>query len=925
MGNSMQVIGNNISNMNTVGFKKGRTTFADTLSQTIATQSGTAEVGRGMSTASVDRNFEQGSFESTGNTTDLSIGGDGFFVLRQDGTQANYYTRAGSFNFNDNGMLVNPEGYIVQGWELDDETGDDIGSIKDIVLGAFTSPPEQSSRISVINNLDSDSTSNTVVLANIWDSGSEDLIESTGYEYQTAIQVYDSLGTTHDLTIYYDKKSDSEWEYIIACNPEEDKRNLVQDTDSKGLLARGIITFSQGSGDVLDFTMEKYTGRIGSQQASGVNNKEDVHYDIMNYDKLNEDGYGFELEFDGIQWEFADTNGDGVFVKSDDLPENYSNARIIFSDSQNIEIALSPANTSDREVDLKIKLDNPAIAANTIGFDVNATEDIHLQGMTGITYVGETGSDNTIIDINDPNVMSRDAEDISAIWYPSTDADPEEGEWHWSNPLAAASAGTVVIQGTTGLVTDVSTTSGLSTTAVTIVNPMDLGMIASDVKVMYDGTDWVWNNPLKVEDITNEVFDFSPLNPATLEVVDPPGPGTEGAIEFTGIVLEWLASSDTWTSSASIAAADVIINATASSDTTVVFAVSTIGATAGSETTFQYTFGSSMTSAAGQNLSFNIVPSPPVVYPNAVITTNVTGGGGTTDFGINFDGDTEIDLIFDVNTAGGTAVGLGDFYLFSVDPDVPPTEYANATLKGDEEEAVIDLDGSGTDEDNDDIVFSFNNPLRFGLAADPYDDLSYITFDITGSTAWESIEKSDIVNSGYFSFTTDFLGGEEGSTEMDVEFDIGSPYDGQNFINNALSTTQYARSSSTVFQDADGYAAGDLESVNVASDGIITGVYSNGQLIPLFRVGLANFLNDNGLEGRGGNLFAETRDSGAAITNKPGQNGLGTITSNSLEMSNVDISEEFVRMITIQRGYESNSKIVTTVDAMMNTVIQMKR
>ena len=139
-----------------------------------------------------------------------------------------------------------------------------------------------------------------------------------------------------------------------------------------------------------------------------------------------------------------------------------------------------------------------------------------------------------------------------------------------------------------------------------------------------------------------------------------------------------------------------------------------------------------------------------------------------------------------------------------------------------------------------------------------------------------------------------------------------------------MSTTQYSKSSSTIYQDADGYASGDLESVDVSADGTITGNYSNGQLIPLFRVGLARFYNNYGLMSEGGNLFTETNDSGEAITNRPGENGLGTIAPNSLEMSNVDISTELVKMIEIQRGYQGNSKTITTVDEMLQTVINMK-
>jgi flagellar hook protein FlgE len=314
-------------------------------------------------------------------------------------------------------------------------------------------------------------------------------------------------------------------------------------------------------------------------------------------------------------------------------------------------------------------------------------------------------------------------------------------------------------------------------------------------------------------------------------------------------------------------------------------------------------------------------PTPPKEYADATITYSTAG---TQAFSIDFDGDNSQDLTINPTAAGGV-INAGSQFQFDIDPDVPPTEYANATLKGDQESVIIDLDGSGNDSDNDDIVFLFDDNLKFGTSTHPYNDRSEIDFNILGSTAWTEIDKNQIEETGYFSFMVDFLGGEYGETEKDISLDLGSVYEENAFVNGSLSTTQYSKSSSTVYQDVNGYAAGDLQGVDVSSDGIMTGIYSNGQLIPLFRVGLAKFLNNYGLSSEGGNLFRETRASGAAITNKPGENGLGTISPNSLEMSNVDISEEFVNMITNQRGFQANSKTITTVDDMMQTVIQMKR
>ncbi|TBV82771.1 MAG: flagellar hook-basal body complex protein [Desulfobulbaceae bacterium] len=145
------------------------------------------------------------------------------------------------------------------------------------------------------------------------------------------------------------------------------------------------------------------------------------------------------------------------------------------------------------------------------------------------------------------------------------------------------------------------------------------------------------------------------------------------------------------------------------------------------------------------------------------------------------------------------------------------------------------------------------------------------------------------------------------------------------FETEALSTTQYANSSTTIFQDQNGFAAGFLQSVSVDTSGIITGRYSNGQVLQRAQVTLANFSNLQGLHKVGGNVFRATTHSGAPVTGVPGANGLGSIAPNALEMSNVDLGTEFVKLITTQRGFQANSKIITTTDEMLNTLINIRR
>jgi flagellar hook protein FlgE len=131
--------------------------------------------------------------------------------------------------------------------------------------------------------------------------------------------------------------------------------------------------------------------------------------------------------------------------------------------------------------------------------------------------------------------------------------------------------------------------------------------------------------------------------------------------------------------------------------------------------------------------------------------------------------------------------------------------------------------------------------------------------------------------------------------------------------------------STTNFQTQDGYPPGVLQNVTVSPEGIISGHYSNGQILDLYQVTLANFNNPWGLSREGGNLFAETLESGVPYTSAPGQNGLGKINPNSLEQSNVDLATEFVKMIISQRGFQANAKVITTTDEILAELMNLKR
>ena len=128
----------------------------------------------------------------------------------------------------------------------------------------------------------------------------------------------------------------------------------------------------------------------------------------------------------------------------------------------------------------------------------------------------------------------------------------------------------------------------------------------------------------------------------------------------------------------------------------------------------------------------------------------------------------------------------------------------------------------------------------------------------------------------------------------------------------------------TISSSPNGYLEGKLESFSIGALGEINGVYSNGEISTLGRLAIAKFSNTSGLNKAGGNLFQETINSGTANIAAAGE-GRGTVASGALEMSNVDLSEEFTEMITAQRGFQANTRIITTSDEILQELVNLKR
>lgn len=139
------------------------------------------------------------------------------------------------------------------------------------------------------------------------------------------------------------------------------------------------------------------------------------------------------------------------------------------------------------------------------------------------------------------------------------------------------------------------------------------------------------------------------------------------------------------------------------------------------------------------------------------------------------------------------------------------------------------------------------------------------------------------------------------------------------------SLTQYANETDAKPYAMNGNSSGNLSGFSIDASGVITGVFTNGERKALGQVLLAKFDNSMGLEKLGNNFFIDTRNSGEPQVGKPSTSGFGAISPGTLEMSNVDLSMEFTEMITTQRGFQANSRIITTSDEMLQELVNMKR
>jgi len=213
-GDAISVNADNIANVNTVGFKSQRAIFEDQLGRSILAGTSSALPGAGVRQTDVQVMHTQGTLSNTGVSTDLALSGDGFFVVSgtTGGVTSDFYTRAGQFSLDADGFLVNPGGLNVQGYEANaDGTFD--AALTNVSVPTAAIPPKITENIELVANLDS----NEPVIAAAWDA--QDPAATSNFS--STMTVYDSLGASHSMDVYFRKTGANAFEYHVLASGDE--------------------------------------------------------------------------------------------------------------------------------------------------------------------------------------------------------------------------------------------------------------------------------------------------------------------------------------------------------------------------------------------------------------------------------------------------------------------------------------------------------------------------------------------------------------------------------------------------------------------------------------------------------------------------------------------------------------------------------
>ncbi|EPY3961145.1 flagellar hook protein FlgE [Campylobacter upsaliensis] len=825
---AMDVEGNNISNVNTTGFKYSRADFGTMFSQTVKIATVPTEnlggqnplqIGLGTSINSTTRIHSQGSVQTTDKNTDVAINGDGFFMVSDDGGLTRYLTRSGDFKLDAAGNFVNNAGFVVQGWNInwDDQSIDTSRSPKNLFIDpGLHIPAAKSTEVAIKANLNS------------------------GLNIGNAARPLYALDSVHG----FNKKTGE--------TKDENDAGTTQ-----------FYTTSKNSMEVTEKGVD--AGSLFNGSGQGLNLREGQ----------------------GIWMSFADSKftTNGLNITGFDANNKANQQNVVFWGSENkktrLDITLNGVAIQNADI---TSLDQAIAYINTFTNPQEGREGTGIVASknpngTGIVFTNRN-ENGTTDNMKNINLVVNRANSAGELW--NATLDPQQNFIFAEVPNQNVSTWTATggnlpnITGPTNAVVITAhkyTYSSSPQNIPPMYNP-DGGPAFTDndndlntkPKDPASGNYWdalrgsLYNTDVRVFRTTEDLREL--LQRDARYGVDYNGNGAFAAEDINQKVTITVSDDGRFTVSNTKQDSQIPANALQAQTTT------------------------------AKDLSFNVTS-----YTDALgkVSTN--------------DAFTKIFKAFDgVQTAGSQKKESEQLKLsaFSAGLEIFDSLGNKHTLEVQFVKQTTTQDGGNEWQ----MIIRVPEPAEINTTGDGPSNI------VVGSARFNN----DGSLASYSPKTLNFSPNNGAAPNQQIKLSFGTSGANDGLVSSSSAST-------LTNQATDGYTSGNLkpDAIRVDDKGHILGEFTNGKTFAVAKIAMASVANNSGLEEIGGNLFKVTGNSGNIVVGEAGTGGRGEMKTSALEMSNVDLSRSLTQLIVVQRGYQANSKTISTSDQMLNTLLQLKQ
>ncbi|EOW2423640.1 flagellar hook protein FlgE [Campylobacter upsaliensis] len=831
---AMDVEGNNISNVNTTGFKYSRADFGTMFSQTVKIATVPTEnlggqnplqIGLGTSINSTTRIHSQGSVQTTDKNTDVAINGDGFFMVSDDGGLTRYLTRSGDFKLDAAGNFVNNAGFVVQGWNInwDDQSIDTSRSPKNLFIDpGLHIPAAKSTEVAIKANLNS------------------------GLNIGNAARPLYALDSVHG----FNKKTGE--------TKDENDTGTTQ-----------FYTTSKNSMEVTEKGVD--AGSLFNGSGQGLNLREGQ----------------------GIWMSFADSKftTNGLNITGFDANDKADQRNVVFWGSENqktrLDITLNGVAIQNADI---TSLDQAIAYINTFtnpqegreGTGIVASKNANGTGII-FTNRNENGTTDNMKNIN---LVVNQANSAGELWNATWNQGQDNFTFAEVNPGQNVSTWTA-----TGGGGNLPNITGPTNAVVITAHKYTYSSSPQNIPPMY--------NPDGGPAFTDNDNDpnTKPRDPASGNYWD----ALRGSLYNTDVRvfrttedLRELLQRDArygvdYNGNGAFAAKDI--------NQKVTITVSDDGRFTVSNTKQESQIPANALQAGqvtttAKDLSFNVTS-----YTDALgkVSTN--------------DAFTKIFKAFDgVQTVGSQKKESEQLKLsaFSAGLEIFDSLGNKHTLEVQFVKQTTTQDGGNEWQ----MIIRVPEPAEINTTGDGPSNIVVGTarFNNDGSLA------------SYNPKTLNFSPNNGAAPNQQIKLSFGTSGANDGLVSSSSAST-------LTNQATDGYTSGNLkpDAIRVDDKGHILGEFTNGKTFAVAKIAMASVANNSGLEEIGGNLFKVTGNSGNIVVGEAGTGGRGEMKTSALEMSNVDLSRSLTQLIVVQRGYQANSKTISTSDQMLNTLLQLKQ